>query len=142
MKNNFSIKFKVFDIFILVFALLSIVGSMIVTNVIYAQDLNRKTTIQINYQGRFLKEKEINFDNVEGELQIILKKEDYPDLLGDVIILVNKDKGICIHEVTCPNHYCEKQGWIKNVGYPIVCIPNGIYVVIDSSSIDQDTILG
>ena len=77
MKNNFSIKFKVFDIFILVFALLSIVGSMIVTNVIYAQDLNRKTTIQINYQGRFLKEKEINFDNVEGELQIILKKEDY-----------------------------------------------------------------
>lgn len=142
MKNNFSIKFKVFDIIILVFALLSVVGSMIVTNVIYAQDLNRKTTIQINYQGRFLKEKEINFDNIESELQIILKKEDYPDLLGNVIILVNKNKGICIHEVTCPNHSCEKQGWIKNIGYPIVCIPNGIYVVIDSSSIDQDTILG
>ncbi len=142
MKNNFSLKFKIFDVFILVFALVSIVCSIIVTNVAFASSLNRKMMVEIYYENHCLKEQTIQLDKVDSEIQIVLKKEEYPHLLGDMTIAIHKDKGVCIQEVSCPNHYCEKQGWINKVGYPIVCIPNGVYVIITSSSVDQDTILG
>ena len=73
---------------------------------------------------------------------IVLKKQDYDKLLGDVTILINKDKGICISEVTCPNETCLKMGWVRSVGYPVTCLPNGVHVMITSPDVDQDIILG
>ena len=75
------------------------------------------------------------------ELEIILEKEEYPNLLGDIKILINKEKGICIKEVTCPNHLCEDMGWVNRIGIPVVCLPNDVYVVIeysDNTIIDND----
>ena len=60
-------------------------------------------------------------------------KEKYPDLLGDFYIDINKDKGIRVHDVTCPNLTCEKQGWVNIANLPIVCIPNDVRVVINST---------
>ena len=51
-----------------------------------------------------------------------------------MLISINKEKGVCIKEAICPNHTCVKQGWVKSVGYPVVCVPNGVYVIISSSS--------
>lgn len=140
MKNNFPLKFKGFDIFIFIFAFLSILSSIIFTNLTYANQAKKERTIEIYYQNQLIQK--IEYDKLEEEKTIILKKEEYPNLLGDIVIKIDKEKGFCIEDVTCPNYYCKKQGWMNKVGYPVVCIPNGVYVIMNSTSIDQDTILG
>ena len=142
MKSNFSLKFKIFDIFIVAFVVVAIVASIITTNVVFSRDLKDSYVVQIYYQGELLEDKQIKVKDVDDEMVIVLKKQDYDKLLGDVTILINKDKGICISEVTCPNETCLKMGWVRSVGYPVTCLPNGVHVMITSPDIDQDIILG
>ena len=142
MKSNFSLKFKLFDIFIVAFMLVSIVASIVTTNVVFSRELKDSNVIQIYYQGQLLEDKLVQVKDVEDELIIVLKKEEYDKLLGDVTIVINRDKGICISDVTCPNETCLKMGWVRSVGYPVTCLPNGVYVIITSRKVDQDTILG
>ena len=142
MKSNFSLKFKIFDIFIVAFVLVAIVASIITTNVVFSRDLKDSYVVQIYYQGELLEDKQIKVKDVDDEMAIVLKKQDYDKLLGDVTILINKDKGICISEVTCPNETCLKMGWVRSVGYPVTCLPNGVHVMITSPDVDQDIILG
>ena len=126
MKTNFSLKFKIFDIFILAFVVVAIVASIIATNVIF---------------GRvFSNENNVKLDEITEETKVVLKQEDYDKLLGDLTVLIDPEKGICISEVTCPNHTCIKQGWVNKVGYPVTCLPNGVYVMITSPSPDVDLI--
>ena len=73
---------------------------------------------------------------------IVLEKKEYNKLLGDVTICIDREKGICIKDVTCPNETCMKMGWVKSVGYPVTCLPNGVYVIITSPDVDKDIILG
>lgn len=142
MKNNFSIKFKLFDVFIMIFSLLLIGVVIVSTNIAFSNTLDKERIVQIYYQGQLLENKQIEIDDLLEEKHVILLKDDYDGLLGDMDIVINKDKGVCIYDVTCPNYYCKNQGWVNSVGYPVVCIPNGVYVIITSSTIDQDTILG
>lgn len=142
MKSNFSLKFKLFDIFIIGFLLVSIVVSIITTNVVFSRDLKESYVVQIYYQGEILTDKQVKIADVENETIIILEKEEYDKLLGDVTIVINKEKGICISDVTCPNETCMKMGWVRSVGYPVTCLPNGVYVIITSKKVDQDIILG
>ena len=142
MKSNFSLKFKIFDIFIIAFVVVAIVASIITTNVVFSRDLKDSYVVQIYYQGELLEDKQIKVKDVDDEMAIVLKKQDYDKLLGDVTILINKDKGICISEVTCPNETCLKMGWVRSVGYPVTCLPNGVHVMITSPDVDQDIILG
>lgn len=142
MKNNFSLKFRLFDIFVLSFAIVAIIASIITTNVVFSRDLKDSYTVEIYYQGKELTELRTSFKDVTDEKEIILKKEDYDGLLGNVKILINKEKGICIDEVVCPNHTCKKMGWVKAVAYPVTCLPNSVYVIITSSKSNQDSILG
>lgn len=142
MKNNFSLKFKIFDVFILCFALVCIIASIVGTNIAFAKSNNLSKKVQIYYQNELIEEKQIELDSLKEDIEIVLLKSQYESLLGDMTISISKEKGICISEVVCPNHTCEKQGWIKNVGYPIVCIPNGVYIIITSVSVDDEIIIG
>lgn len=48
-----------------------------------------------------------------------------------------KDRQYRAIDVECPNHDCEKIGWVKEgSSTSIVCLPNGIYV-IQSGTVDQ-----
>lgn len=48
---------------------------------------------------------------------------------GDLTIEV-KDGKWHVSKVDCPNHNCEKMGWVDADSIlPIQCIPNGIYIV-------------
>ena len=142
MKSNFSLKFKLFDIFIVAFLLVAIVISIVTTNVVFSRDLKDNYVVQIYYQGELLENKQVKIKDVDEEKVIILTKDEYNKLLGDVTIVINKDKGICIKDVTCPNETCVKMGWVRSVGYPVTCLPNGVYVIITSKDVDQDIILG
>lgn len=142
MKNNFSLKFKAFDVFIIIFSLVSIVASIVTTNLIYANETTEHLVVKVRSQNVLLLEKEFEFTDDVDEYVIVLHKEEYPHLLGNFTILINKDKGVCVKDVTCPNHYCEKMGWVNNVGYPIVCIPNQISVIMSNNEVDNDIVLG
>lgn len=141
MKSNFSLKFKLFDIFIVAFLLVAIVISIVTTNVVFSRDLKDNYVVQIYYQGELLENKQTIIKDVDEEKVIVLTKDEYNKLLGDVTIVINKDKGICIKDVTCPNETCVKMGWVRSVGYPVTCLPNGVYVIITSKDVDQDIIL-
>lgn len=140
MKNNFPIKFKVFDIIILIFAVISIVATIITTNIVFGKDNNKvidDRIVCIYHKNDLVKE--IKIGDINGILDYKLTKEEFNDLRGDMIISIDKDKGVCISEVVCPNHLCENMGWVNKKGIPVVCLPNNVYVIISSSSsIDQD----
>ena len=138
MKTNFSLKFKLFDIFILTFVVVAIVASIITTNVIFGRVFSSENNVEIYYQNQLVKE--IKLDDIKEETKIVLKQEDYEKLLGDLTVLIDPKKGICISDVTCPNHTCIKQGWVNRVGYPVTCLPNGVYVMITSPNPDLDLI--
>ena len=142
MKSNFSLKFKLFDIFIIAFLVISIAVSIITTNVVFSREIKDDYVVKIYYQGELIEDKQIEFKDVEDELTIILKKEDYDKLLGDVTICIDREKGICIKDVTCPNETCVKMGWVRFVAYSVTCLPNGVSVVITSPKVDQDIVLG
>lgn len=41
-----------------------------------------------------------------------------------------KDNRYRVFDVDCPNHNCEKVGWVEmGSSTPIVCLPNNIYIV-------------
>lgn len=140
MKNNFPIKFKVFDVFILIFAVISIVATIITTNIVFDKDNNKEIddrVVCIYHKNDLVKE--IKIIDINGKVDYKLTKEEFNDLRGDMIISIDKDKGVCISEVVCPNHLCENMGWVNKKGIPVVCLPNNVYVIISSSSsIDQD----
>ncbi len=140
MKNNFPIKFKVFDVFILISAVISIVATIITTNIVFGKDNNKEIddrVVCIYHKNDLVKE--IKIIDINGKVDYKLTKEEFNDLRGDMIISIDKDKGVCISEVVCPNHLCENMGWVNKKGIPVVCLPNNVYVIISSSSsIDQD----
>ena len=103
---------------------------------------NKPYYVQIYYQGELLENKQTIIKDVDEEKVIILTKDEYNKLLGDVTILINKDKGICISEVTCPNNNCKKMGWVNFTNYAVTCLPNNVRVIIFTPEVDQDIVLG
>lgn len=142
MKASFSLKFKKFDIFIISFVLVAIVSSIIMTNVLFSRIDNDNKIVEIYYQGKLLEDKTVKMKEVENEIEVVLLKSEYKDLLGDITIIINKNKGVCISEVSCPNLLCKKTGWVNSIAYPLSCLPNGVVVMITSPDPDQDIILG
>lgn len=144
MKRNFSLKFTLFDLMVGLVAFVMIISSLVVTNLVYAQKNDQSRIAEVYLDSQLLKEKSVRMDALTEEVTIVLKKEDYPDssLLGDVEIHVDKEKGICVHQVTCPNLICKRMGWINKVGYNIVCVPNGFFVTIKTEKTDVDIPLG
>ena len=139
MKNNFTLKFKIFDIFVLTFVTICIVATIITTNIVFAKGKIDEGKVQIYYQNQLVQE--IKMSDIDDNVEYVLEKEKYDGLRGDMTICIDKEKGICIDEVDCPNHLCEKMGWVNSIGIPVVCLPNNVYVIITSSSVNQDITL-
>lgn len=56
---------------------------------------------------------------------------------GDVgkLTVEVKDNKWHVSKVDCPNHVCERMGWMdsENYFYPIQCIPNAITIVSEDA---------
>ena len=72
MKSNFSLKFKLFDIFVIAFLLISIVTSIVTTNVVFSRDLKDDYVVKIYYQGEVLEDRQIKLKDVDEELIVVL----------------------------------------------------------------------
>lgn len=55
--------------------------------------------------------------------------------LGDVEVEV-KDEAVRVEKETSPYHLCSIQGWVKDTGRPIICLPNEMVVQIEA---EEDT---
>lgn len=51
--------------------------------------------------------------------------------LGEVQIEV-KDEAVRVEKETSPYHLCSIQGWVKDTGRPIICLPNEMVVQIEA----------
>lgn len=52
--------------------------------------------------------------------------------LGPVIIEIQEGK-VRIAEEKSPLHYCSMQGWVNTTNTPIICLPNRVVVVVEST---------
>ena len=83
----------------------------------------------------------LNLNELEETTTITLKKDDYPRLLADFVIELDKDKGVRVKEVDCYDNTCYKQGWVNITNLPIVCIPNDVRIVITSTKGNSSDII-
>ncbi len=102
--------------------------------------------IGLLFGGVFLFQKKGSTANVyyDGELVLTIdlavdKAYEVEGALGVVKLLV-KDHQIKVEEETSPRHLCSTQGFIKDAGDAIICLPNKIVVEITKEN-TYDTIV-
>ena len=106
----------VFEIFII----LIVVCSNIISGSV--SGAYKYVVVSVNGQERFKY-------NLDEDRIIELKENDYPTLLGDMIIEI-KSKKVRVSKEESPKNYCSKQGWVSSVATPIVCLPNSVVITI------------
>ena len=145
MSSKFELKFNMFDVVVGVISVLLAVLLIFVNNFAFSNKVLLEDKVAFVYYNSIkLDEHTVYFKDLkENEVkEIILLKEDYPLLNADMTILVSKNEGIKVEEEESPQKICSKQGWVKRVDVPVVCLPNSVYVIImDINEIDFDITL-
>lgn len=86
----------------------------------------KKDTVEVHYQNDIIETIDISVD----------KTYTFEGTYGKFSLEV-KDRKYHAVNVECPNHDCEKIGWVKEgSSKPITCVPNEIFV-IQSGTEDQ-----
>lgn len=89
------------------------------------------------------KQKEVVVDYQNEEiLRVDLNKDETYQVqasLGEVQIEV-KDGAVRVEKETSPYHLCSIQGWIKDTGRPIICLPNELVVQIEANETGEDDV--
>ncbi len=62
---------------------------------------------------------------------ITFEEEDYPILLGDIVLAIEGQQ-IRIEQETSPLNVCSEQGWVRTPGLPLICAPNYFMAVIEA----------
>lgn len=78
-----------------------------------------KDTIEVRYQNKVIEKIDISID----------KTYTFEGSYGKFSLEV-KDRQYHAVNVECPNHDCEKMGWVKEgSSKTIICVPNEIYII-------------
>ncbi len=140
MSNKFNLKFNVFDVVIGVVSIVLALSLLLVNSFVFSNNVSLDDKVAfIYYNSIKLEDKTVYFKDLEDEevKEVILLKEDYPLLNADMTILISKNEGVKVEEEESPQKICSKQGWVKRVDVPVVCLPNSVYVIImDINDID------
>jgi hypothetical protein len=92
---------------------------------IYSLDSGGSDKVRVIYNNRLVKEMSLSFDEI-----FTLNQEDYPLLLGPMIIEVNQGK-VRVKEEESPRNYCSLIGWVSQKGSSIICAPNNVVITIE-----------
>ncbi|MBP6126090.1 MAG: NusG domain II-containing protein [Leptotrichiaceae bacterium] len=122
-KNKKEYGFNKYDI-IYIFVAILISFSLLISSKYYFKNSSKRAIVKYN-------NKEIMALNLKENKIIILKKDKYPLLLGDMHIEVRNGK-IGVTKEKSPNHYCSKIGFVSEVTKPIICQPNKVIVLIEN----------
>jgi hypothetical protein len=146
MNKNFALKFKIADIFVIIFSFILSIAIML-GGFILNNSFSDKRIVHIYHQNVLLENYLIDLNTLDTSLIVTLKKDEFPSLSGDFKIEMNKEKGVRVYRddhyrVDCENHDCEKMGWVNMFNFPLVCLPNDVIVVIKGSNQNGDITLG
>ncbi len=119
-----ELKHNKYDIVVYIMILILIISLLVVSSFI-----NDKVNGDIRYAVVTIEGKQKFKLNMEDNTEIILDVEEYPSLLGEMIIEIKNNK-VRVKKEESPFHYCSMQGWIEDVGKPIICLPNSVIVTI------------
>lgn len=105
------------EIGIIVGLFILVVAGFLVTNLM-KQQVNTEDIVVVKLNNEVIFEFDITKD---GDYEV-------QGMISPVYIEV-KDEMYHVHDVDCPDHNCEKQGWIrKGDPTPIICLPNQIVI--------------
>lgn len=140
MSRKFELKFNLFDVVIGVVSVVLALSLLLVNSFVFSNKVSLDDKVAFIYVES-IKEKEVYFKDLKDDevVSITLLKKDYPSLIDDMVILVSREEGIKVEEEKSPQKICSKQGWVKRVDVPVVCLPNSVYVIImDINEVDFD----
>ena len=112
------------DFIILALSIVLIIAIVIVSNIVTGSVNGKNKYVVISVDGEEQFKYKLNEDR-----EIKLDEDDYPTLLGDMIIEI-KDDRVRVAKEESPKNYCSKQGWVGSVATPIFCLPNSVVVTI------------
>lgn len=124
MKKPFALKKKPGDVYA-VSILMMVLAMLIVLINLYNRpggDLFVSVYIQNQY---------INQYSLYTPQTIRFSQDDYPILLGDIVLGI-ENQSIRIIEETSPLNICSEQGWVATPGLPLICAPNYFMAVIEA----------
>ena len=127
-----ELKHNKYDIFVYVLSLMLIVCLLVISNV-----LTSKAEGKIKYAIVTVEGKQKYKLNMSEDVEIVLTKDKYPSLLGEMIIEI-KDGRVRVKKEESPLHYCSMQGWVDSVAKPIVCLPNSVVVTVMGQEIPDN----
>lgn len=130
------LKINKIDIIIFIITIIIIITTLFSANYIKKISAGEILYVNINIDGETKFTYKLNEDKT-----ITLKKEDYPTLLGEMVIEI-KDKKVRVSKEKSPYNYCSKQGWVEDVATPIICLPNAVIVTISGNiETENDVVL-
>jgi hypothetical protein len=140
MSKKFVLKFNGFDVIVGIVSCFIACVLLLVNNFAFSNKVKLDDKVAfIYYNSNKLEDYTIYFKELKDDeiKEIVLLKKDYPLLNADMTILVSKSEVIKVEEEESPQKICSKQGWVKRVDVPVVCLPNSVYVIImDINDID------
>ncbi|MDY2745922.1 MAG: hypothetical protein SOV57_01775, partial [Bacilli bacterium] len=85
MNNNFSIKFKKWDILIVVIS--TLISSCLLLGILISnKSSSSHRYVQIAHKNIIIEELTTDLNSLQEDKYITLKQDDYPSLLGDFVI--------------------------------------------------------
>lgn len=124
--HDFMVKLlNKWDIAIIILTVVFSVGLYFSLNLFVDNDA---TTAHVYYNNELVASLDLKINE-----NLLLEKSKYPDLLADLEVEV-KDGKVRISKETSPNNICSKQGWTDTTTKPLVCLPNKVYVQIESAA--------
>ena len=145
MSSKFGLKFSGFDVVIGVISVVLALLLLLINNIAFSNKVLLDDKVAFVYYNSIkLDEHTVYFKDLKDDevVKITLLKDEYPLLKDDMTILISKNEGIKVEEEESPQKICSKQGWVKRVDVPVVCLPNSVYVIIeDVNKVDFDITL-
>ena len=132
-KKNIKLFKKMFKQIIICLLIYSVCYLIINNNYIFSEDFTNK--------AKEILSQDINLPEIYN---IILNKFETfrqenietPETTNEAI------EEVKVEEEKSPQKICSKQGWVKRVDVPVVCLPNSVYVIIeDVNKVDFDITL-
>ena len=145
MSSKFGLKFSGLDVVIGVISVVLALLLLLINNIAFSNKVLLDDKVAFVYYNSIkLDEHTVYFKDLKDDevVKITLLKDEYPLLNDDMTILISKNEGIKVEEEKSPQKICSKQGWVKRVDVPVVCLPNSVYVIIeDVNKVDFDITL-
>ncbi len=127
-----ELKHNKYDFIIYGVCLVLIVCLLVISNVVTSKAKGDILYAIVTIEGKQKFKLDMNEDR-----ELVLSPEEYPSLLGEMIIEI-KDKKVRVKKEESPLHYCSMQSWVDSVAVPIVCLPNEVIITIKGEQIPEN----